>query len=163
VIYKVHDKYMFERHDQKLVVFAFYGHFHELLPTVLGFRSDLQGPWHSVLVWKAWPKTRCFCVLGPFFWAIAHCFGVPWRFTRNMIVCIFCRGTKNSSFLCVWPFSWPIAHSFGILGWFTRPMTLSTFFRGVTKNSTFWHFRAVFMRYCPQFWGYGVIYKVYDT
>jgi hypothetical protein len=45
VIFKARDtQYMFERHDQKLVVFAFYGRFHELLPTVLGFRGDLQGP-----------------------------------------------------------------------------------------------------------------------
>jgi hypothetical protein len=45
VIYKVHDtQYMFERRDKKLVVFAFYGHFHEQLPIVLGFQSDLQGP-----------------------------------------------------------------------------------------------------------------------
>src|SRR4051812_29258515 len=29
--------YMFERYDQKLVVFVFYGHFHELLPTFFGF------------------------------------------------------------------------------------------------------------------------------
>jgi hypothetical protein len=28
--------YMIERYDQKLVVFAFYGRFHELLPTILG-------------------------------------------------------------------------------------------------------------------------------
>jgi hypothetical protein len=45
VIYKAHaTQYMFERRDQKLVVFVFYGRFHNLLPTVLGFRSDLQGP-----------------------------------------------------------------------------------------------------------------------
>jgi hypothetical protein len=28
-------------------------------------------------------------------------------------------------------------------------MTLSTFLRGVTKNSSFLHFRAIFMSYCP--------------
>src|SRR3954466_803738 len=28
-------RYMFESYDQKLVVFVFYDHFHELLPTVL--------------------------------------------------------------------------------------------------------------------------------
>jgi hypothetical protein len=45
VIYKVHDtQYMFERHDEKLIVFVFLGRFHELLPTALGFHSDLQGP-----------------------------------------------------------------------------------------------------------------------
>jgi hypothetical protein len=44
VIYNAHDtQYMFERHDQKLVVLAFRGHFHELLPIVLGFRGELQG------------------------------------------------------------------------------------------------------------------------
>jgi hypothetical protein len=74
---------------KNLSFFAFLGHFHELLPTVLCFRSDLQGPWYSVHVWEAWPKTHRFCVLGPFLWAIAHCFGVPWRFTRNMTVCTF--------------------------------------------------------------------------
>jgi hypothetical protein len=38
VIYKAHDtQYMFERHDQKLIVFCVYGHFRDLLPTVLGF------------------------------------------------------------------------------------------------------------------------------
>ena len=29
-------RYMFESYDQKLGVFVFYGHFHELLPTVFG-------------------------------------------------------------------------------------------------------------------------------
>jgi hypothetical protein len=45
VIYKAHEtQYIFERRDQKLIIFAFYGRFYELLPTVLGFRTDLQGP-----------------------------------------------------------------------------------------------------------------------
>jgi len=35
-------RYMFESYDQKLVVFAFYGRFNELLPVVLGFQGDLQ-------------------------------------------------------------------------------------------------------------------------
>src|SRR3954465_7874331 len=29
-------RYMFDSYDQKLIVFAFYSHFHELLPPVLG-------------------------------------------------------------------------------------------------------------------------------
>src|SRR4051812_18239631 len=29
-------RYMFESYDQKLIVFAFYGRFHELLPPILG-------------------------------------------------------------------------------------------------------------------------------
>jgi hypothetical protein len=51
--------------------------------------------------------------------------------------------------LRLWPFSLAIAHSIGVPGLFTRPMTLSTFLRGVTKNSSFLHFRAVYMSYCP--------------
>jgi hypothetical protein len=59
-IYKANDtQYMFERHDQKLIFFAFlaclrgmtknssflrFWPFHELLPIVLVFRGDLQGP-----------------------------------------------------------------------------------------------------------------------
>jgi hypothetical protein len=51
VIYKAHDtQYIFERRKQKHIVFPFQGHFYKLLPTVLGFQSDLQGPWHSVHV-----------------------------------------------------------------------------------------------------------------
>jgi hypothetical protein len=105
--------------------FCVLGPFHELLPTVLVFCGDLQGPWHLVHVWVTWPKTHHFCVYGHF--------------------------------------SWPIAHSFGVPGWFTRPMTLSTCWSGMTKNSSFLHFRAVFMSYCLQFCGFGVIYKDQDT
>jgi hypothetical protein len=35
-------EYMFERHDQKLVIFTFSGRFRELLSTVLGFWGDFQ-------------------------------------------------------------------------------------------------------------------------
>jgi hypothetical protein len=42
-------------------------------------------------------------------------------------------------------------------------MTLSTFLRGVTKNSSFLHFMAILMSYCPHLWGSRVIYKVHDT
>jgi hypothetical protein len=101
VIYTKYDiPYILERDEKKLVIFAFYGRFRELLPKVLWFRGDLQGPWHSVYVWEAWPKTHRFCVLGTFSWAIAHSFGVPGWFTRPMTLSIFLRGmTKNSSFL----------------------------------------------------------------
>jgi hypothetical protein len=95
------------------------------LSVVLGFQSDLQGPWHSVYFWEAWPKTHRFCIWGPFWWAIAHSFGVP--------------------------------------EWFIRSMTLSTCLRGMTKNSSFLCFRAVFVSYCPLFWGSVKIYKAHDT
>ena len=34
--------YMFKSYEQKLVIFAFYGHFHELLRIGLGFQDDLK-------------------------------------------------------------------------------------------------------------------------
>jgi hypothetical protein len=33
----------------------------------------------------------------------------------------------------------------------------------MTKNSLFLRFRVVFVSYCPQFWGDGLIYKEYDS
>jgi hypothetical protein len=33
----------------------------------------------------------------------------------------------------------------------------------MTKNSSFLRFRVVFVSYCPQFWGDGLIYKEYDS
>jgi hypothetical protein len=90
--------YMFERHVPKVIVFFDYGRFCELLPTVLGFRGDLQGQWHSVHVWEAWPKTHCFCVYGCFL-SYAHNFGVPGWFTWPMTLSTCLRGmTKNMSF-----------------------------------------------------------------
>jgi hypothetical protein len=67
LIYKVHDTlYMFERHDKKTHCFCVYGCFHKLLPTVLGFQADLQGPWQLVHFLEGSQKTRHFCILGPF-------------------------------------------------------------------------------------------------
>jgi hypothetical protein len=69
------------------------------LPTVLGFWADLQGPWHLVHFLEGLQKTRCFCILGPFSWAIAHSFGVLDWFTWSMTLGTCLRGmTKNSSF-----------------------------------------------------------------
>jgi hypothetical protein len=42
-------------------------------------------------------------------------------------------------------------------------MTLSTCLRGMTKKSSFLRFRAVFVSYCPLFWGSVEIYKEYDS
>jgi hypothetical protein len=55
-----------------------------------------------------------------------------------------------------------IAHSFGVPVWFKRPMTPSIVLRGMTKNSSFLRIRAIFVSYCPLFWGSGVIYTKYD-
>jgi hypothetical protein len=121
-IYKEYDNmYILERNDKKLV----YGRFCELLPTILGFRDDLQGPRHSIHVWEAWPKTRRFCVYGHFCELLPTVLGFrddlqgPWH---------------SVHFWEAWP-----------------------------KLVIFLYFRAVFMSYCPQFWGSRVIYKVHDT
>jgi hypothetical protein len=161
-IYMAHDtEYMFERHDQKLVIFTFLAIFVSYSPQFwvfgvifkpmtlstylicmtknslflrlwpflwahyLGVLGDLHGPWHLVHVWEAWPKTRHFCVLGPFSWAIDHCFGFP--------------------------------------RWFTRPMTLMKCLRGMTKNLVIFTFLGRFVSYRPQFWVSGVIFKAHDT
>jgi hypothetical protein len=98
------------------------------LPTVWGFWGFT---WPMTLsTCLRGPKTHRFCVLGPFSWALAHCFGFPRWFTRPMTV------TK---------FSWAIAHYFGFPRWFTRPMTLSTYLICMTKNS-------LFLRLWPFLW-----------
>jgi hypothetical protein len=44
-IYKEYDSlYILERNDKKTRYFCVYGRFRELLPIVLGFWTDLQGP-----------------------------------------------------------------------------------------------------------------------
>jgi hypothetical protein len=42
-------------------------------------------------------------------------------------------------------------------------MSLSTCLRGMTKNSSFLRLRAVFVSYCPLFWGSKEIYKEYES
>jgi hypothetical protein len=67
VIYKAHDtQYNFERDAKKLVVFALKGRFHELLPTVLRFRTDLQGRDTRYTFERHDKKTCHFCILGTF-------------------------------------------------------------------------------------------------
>jgi hypothetical protein len=73
------------------------------------------------------------------------------------------RDQKLIVFCILGLFSWAIAHSFGVPEWFTRSMSLSTCLRGMTKNSSFLRFRAVFISYCPLFWGSMEIYKEYES
>jgi hypothetical protein len=111
LIYKVHDtQYIFEGHEKKFIIFAFYSHFRELLPIV----------WGSMEIYKEYDSMY-----------------------------ILERNDKKLVVLHFRLFLWAIAHSFGVPGWFTRPMTLSTFLRGMTNNSSFLHFRGIFMSYCP--------------
>src|SRR3954463_4997254 len=67
--------------------------------------------------------------------------------------------TENSSFLCFLPFSQVISRSFWVASGFERPVRPVTCLRDMTKNSSFSRFMAVFMRYCPLFWGSRAIYN----
>jgi hypothetical protein len=50
LIYKVHDtQYIFEGHDKKLITFAFYGCFRELLPIVWG-SMDIYKEYDSIYI-----------------------------------------------------------------------------------------------------------------
>ena len=138
---------MFEIYDQKLVVFAIYGRFHELLPTVLGFQGDLH-------VWESWPSTRRFCILWQFSWVIAHIFGVPARFemTTRHDTCLraWPKTRHFLRFMAVFHELLPIVLGFqGDLKWLEDPIQVW----GLIKNLSFSCFMAVFMRYCPHFWG----------
>jgi hypothetical protein len=160
-----HDtSYMFERHDQKLTVFAFQGHFHELLPTVLGFRGDLQGPWHSLNVWEVWPKTCHFNVFGPFRELLSTVLGFRGDFQGPWHLVHVWEAWPKTRCLCVCGhFCELLATVLGLWGGFTWPMTLSTCLRGMTKNLSFLHFWAIFVSCSPQFWGSWAIYMANDT
>ena len=83
---------MFESCDEELVVFAFYGHFHELLHIVLGVPGRFKMTVRPDTSLRAWPKTRHFRVLWSYPSAIAHIFGVPRQFTCLRVM------RKNLSF-----------------------------------------------------------------
>src|SRR3954469_25161319 len=68
--------YMFDSYAHKLVVFAFYCRFHELLPTVLGLQGDLQRPEDPSHVCELCPKTRRFRVFGHFHELLPTVFGL---------------------------------------------------------------------------------------
>src|SRR3954464_14091760 len=70
---------------------------------------------------------------------------------------------KNSSFRILWSFSRVIAHSFWVSAGFACLERTLTCLRDMTRNSPFSRFMAVFMSYCPQFWGYRAIYNDFKT
>jgi hypothetical protein len=73
------------------------------------------------------------------------------------------RNDKNLSLFRVWPFSWAIAKALEFLGDLQGPWHSVHVLGAWQKNSSFLHFRDVFLSYCPQFWSSGVIYKTHDT
>src|SRR3954463_15704627 len=58
---------MFERYDQKLAVLAFYGRFHELLPTVLGVLGRFTVTFRPDTCWKDMTRNTSFsCFMAVF-------------------------------------------------------------------------------------------------
>jgi hypothetical protein len=155
---------MFERHDQKLAFLCFRAAFVSNCPLFWG-SVDIYKEYDSLYILERNDKKNSsFLRLWPFTWTIAHSFGVPGWFTRAMTLSTFwVPWLKTRRFCVLGPFSWAIAHSFEVPGWFTMTMTLSTCLWGTTKNSSFWCFRAVFVSYCPLFWGSMDIYNEYDS
>src|SRR3954467_10835901 len=129
-------RYMFESYDQKLIVFAFYGRFHELLPTV--FRVSGRFAWlvRPDTCLRGMQKTRRFRVLWSFSSAIAHCFGFVGRFAWLVRpdTCLRVM-TKNSVFAFYSHFHELLPTVLGVSGrfaWLERP---DTCLRVRTKNS----------------------------
>jgi hypothetical protein len=130
--------------------------------------------WGSIEIYKEYDslyilernnkKTCVICVYGYFGELLPTVLGLRGDLQGPRHSAHFLEAWPKTHLFCILgPFSWDIAHSFGVPEWFTRSMTLIACLRGMTKNSSFLQFRAVFMSYCPQFWGSGVIYKVHVT
>jgi hypothetical protein len=140
---------MFETYDQKLIVFASYACFHELLPRCLGSRvnyNDLKNRY----MFEGMSKTHCFCVLWPFSWAIAHTFGVPRGFSWHVRpdTC-FRIITKKSSFLHFMVVFMSYCPQFLGSTVISNDRKTQYMFEAMTKNSSFSCFMDVFISYCP--------------
>src|SRR3954465_1060681 len=75
-------RYMFESYDQKLVVFAFYVPFRELLHTCLGLHGDLCGPLDTMHV-SGDDQIFVVFVLMTIFVSYCHISRVSGRFTTT--------------------------------------------------------------------------------
>ena len=128
--------YLFVSYDQKVVIFAFYGRFHELLPTFMGFQGDLTWPQDTIHVWGHDQKLVIFVFYGRFH-EISH---IVLGFQGDLHV--WELWPKTRCFRVVWPFSCSIAHSFGVPRQFTC-------LRVMTKHSVSSRLMAVFISYCP--------------
>jgi hypothetical protein len=127
-----------------------YGHFCELLPTVLGLWAGftwpmtlstcLRGMTKNLSFLHFWAIFMSYC---PQFWVFRVIFKAhdTWylfdRHEQKLIVFGF-----MAVFVSYFPLFWGS-------GRFTWPVTLSTCLRGMTKNMSFLHFRAIFVSYSP--------------
>jgi hypothetical protein len=65
---------MFERHDQKLIIFVFKGHFHQLLPIVF-WSVEIYKEYDSLYILEKNEKNLSFLHLWPFSWAMPTVLG----------------------------------------------------------------------------------------
>jgi hypothetical protein len=96
-----------------------------------GFRGDFEGPWHSVHVWQAWPKTHHFCELLPTVLEIWGDLHGPWHSVH-----VWEAWPKTCRFYIFGPFLWA-SPQFWVFGVIFKPMTLSTCLICMTKNLSF--------------------------
>jgi hypothetical protein len=98
LIYNVHDtQYIFEGHDKKFIIFCILRPFS--WPTAHFFGGpDWFTKSMTLSTYLRWmTKSSSFLRLAAVFVSYCPLFGVQWRFTSNMTVCTFWRGTiKNS-------------------------------------------------------------------
>jgi hypothetical protein len=107
---------MFERHDQKLVVFAFMAIFVSYCPMFWGsggiymahdISTCLRDMTKNLSFLHFW---AIFVTYSPQFWVFEVIF-------KPMTLSTYLTWmTKNSSFLCLWSFLGAIAHCFGVSG-----------------------------------------------
>ena len=141
---------MFERYDQKLVVFAFYGRFDMLLATILGFPrrfTCLRVITKNSMLLRFMPIFISYLPIVLGFRGIENDCK-----TRYM----FEAWPKTHHFCVLWPFSWAIARS-------SRVSRRFTCLRVMTKKSSVLCSTAIFMSYCPYFWGSKAIANDYKT
>ena len=81
--------YMFERYEQKLVVFAFYGRLHELLRIVLGFKGDFNDLNTRYLFESYEQKLVVFVIMAIFMSYCPQFFGSSWICKACKTRCMF--------------------------------------------------------------------------
>src|SRR3954467_8307625 len=97
--------YMFERYDQKLVVFAFYGCFYDLLPTILGFQ-EIYNDHKTRYMFESYDQKLVVFVFYVHFHELLPTF---FGFLKDLPASeeplhVFRDMTRNSSFSRLWPF-----------------------------------------------------------
>jgi hypothetical protein len=81
--------YMFERYEQKLVVFVFYGRFHELLPIVFGLKGEFNDLNTRYLFKSYDQKLVVFVIMAIFMSYCPQFFGSSWICKAYKIGSIF--------------------------------------------------------------------------